>query len=295
MSAPSSVAHYRVTAKLGEGGMGEVWRATDTKLGRDVALKILPDQFAGDIDRLARFSREAHVLASLNHPNIAGIYGVEDHALVLELVEGPTLAERMAQGPIVPEEALPIIEQLISGIEYAHERSIVHRDLKPANIKLRPDGRLKILDFGLARVFTSEVASGHPEFSSTLTAGETSAGSILGTARYLSPEQARGCVVDARADIWAFGVILYEMLTGTELFAADTVSDTLAAVLRQNIDLTGVPRQFARLVGSCLARDVQQRLRHIGDARFLIDDAPVAIPAATSSHRPARYWLMVSL
>jgi serine/threonine-protein kinase len=214
MSPQQTIAHYRITAKLGEGGMGEVWRATDTKLNRDVAIKILPEAFAADPDRLARFAREAQVLASLNHPNIAAIHGVEDRALVLELVEGPTLAERIAQGAIALDEALPIIHELIDALEYAHDRGIVHRDLKPANIKLTPEGSVKVLDFGLAKAFTSDVPTAHPASSPTLTMRATAAGVIMGTAAYVSPEQARGHEVDRRSDIWAFGTVVYEMLTG---------------------------------------------------------------------------------
>src|SRR5690242_11839628 len=192
MSPQESIAHYRIVAKLGEGGMGAVYRATDTKLNRDVAIKILPDAVAADPDRLARFAREAQVLAALNHPNIAAVYGVERHALVMELVEGQTLAERIAKGPIPPEEAIPIARQIAEALEYAHERGIVHRDLKPANIKLMPDGRVKVLDFGLAKAMTGELAAGDPMSSPTLTLGATMAGVILGTAAYMSPEQARG-------------------------------------------------------------------------------------------------------
>src|SRR5579862_1248323 len=233
MGPQQTIAHYRITSKLGEGGMGEVWRATDTKLGRDVAVKILPEGFAQDCDRMARFTREAQVLASLNHPNIAAIYGVEERALVMELVEGETLAERIAQGPMAVEDALPILCQLIDALEYAHEKNIIHRDLKPANIKITPEGKVKVLDFGLAKALTPEMAAGNPASSPTLTMRSTVLGTLLGTAAYMAPEQARGQNVDKRADIWAFGVVLYEMLTGEQLFHGETISDTLAAVLRQ--------------------------------------------------------------
>jgi serine/threonine-protein kinase len=209
MSLGISVAHYRITAKLGEGGMGEVWRATDTKLGREVAIKVLPQAFAQDADRMARFTREAQVLASLNHPNIATVHGVEDRAIILELVEGPTLAERIAAGPIPVGEALPIARQIADALEYAHEKGIIHRDLKPANIKITPEGRVKVLDFGLAKAMASEVSvAGRPETSPTLTMRATMAGVILGTAAYMSPEQARGQEADQRADIWSFGVLV---------------------------------------------------------------------------------------
>src|SRR5580700_10346471 len=208
MSPQPSVAHYRITSKLGEGGMGEVWRATDTKLGREVAIKILPEAFAQDAGRMARFAREAQVLASLNHPNIAAIYGVEERALVMELVEGPTLADRIAQSAIPLDEALPIARQIAEALEAAHEKGIVHRDLKPANVIITPAGVVKVLDFGLAAVAQS---SGPPDpaISPTLTMSPTHTGMILGTAAYMSPEQARGKPVDKRADIWAFGVVLF--------------------------------------------------------------------------------------
>jgi len=282
MTPPSSIAHYKITVKLGEGGMGEVWRATDTKLGRDVAIKILPEAFAQDADRMARFTREAQVLASLNHPNIAAIYGVEERALVMELVEGATLAERIAQGAIPLDEALPIARQIADALEYAHERGVVHRDLKPANIKVTPEGRVKVLDFGLAKALSNEVASADPATSPTLTMRATMVGVIMGTAAYMSPEQARGHNVDRRADVWAFGVVLYEVLTGRQLFTGATISDTLAAVLRHEPDLTCVPPSVEKLLRLCLAKDRNERLREIGDARFLIGEPPrsLARPAA---------------
>ena len=203
-----NIAHYRITAKLGEGGMGEVYRATDTKLNRDVAIKILPTAFADDADRMARFAREAQVLASLNHPNIASIYGVEERTLIMELVEGEMLA-----GPLPIETALNYAGQLIEALKAAHDKGIVHRDLKPANIKITPEGMVKVLDFGLAKAASDE-ASGDPGYSPTLSLAATRAGIILGTAGYMAPEQARGKAADTRADVWAFGVVLYEMLTG---------------------------------------------------------------------------------
>src|SRR5207253_3922740 len=224
-------AHYRITTKLGEGGMGTVWRATDTKLGRDVAIKILPDGFAADPDRLARFTREAQVLASLNHPNIAAIYGVEDRALVMELVEGLTLAERIAQGPVPLDEALPIARHIAEALEYAHEKGIIHRDLKPANIKVTPEGKVKVLDFGLAKALSADAAAADPASSPTLTMRSTLAGMIMGTAAYMSPEQAKGKPIDRRADIWAFGVVFAEMLTGRAMYTGETVSEVLAAVI----------------------------------------------------------------
>ena len=208
MSPQRTIAHYQITAKLGEGGMGEVWRATDTKLNRDVAIKILPEALARDADRMARFQREAQVLASLNHPNIAVIHGVEERALILELVEGDKLAERIAAGPIPFEEALPIAKQIAEALEYAHERGVIHRDLKPANIKITPEGKAKVLDFGLAAVAQASAAGpADPLSSPTLTMRATQIGVIMGTAAYMSPEQAHGNAADHRADIWSFGVV----------------------------------------------------------------------------------------
>ena len=241
----TSLGPYAVTAKIGEGGMGEVYQARDTKLDRDVALKVLPEAFTADPDRLARFEREAKVLASLNHPNIGSIYGLEEaegiRALVLELVEGPTLADRITQGPIPIDEALPIAKQIAEALEAAHEQGVIHRDLKPANIKVKPDGTVKVLDFGLAKAFQPDPASGDASQSPTLTAAATQAGVIMGTAAYMAPEQAKGKVVDKRADVWAFGAVVYEMLTGTRAFVGDDVSDTLAAVLRAEVNLDGLP------------------------------------------------------
>jgi Tol biopolymer transport system component len=276
MGPPTTIAHYRITAKLGEGGMGEVWRAIDTKLNREVAIKILPEAFAADPDRLARFTREAQVLALLNHPNIAAIYGVEDRAIVMELVEGQNPA-----GPLSWEEALPLVQQLIDALEYAHDKGVVHRDLKPANLKVTPDRRLKVLDFGLAKALASEAGSPDPATSKTLTMNATVAGVIMGTAGYMSPEQARGHAIDRRADIWAFGVIVWELLMGWRLFEGTTVSDTLAAVLTRDPDFDAAPPQARRLLRLCLARDVRQRLGHISAARVLLEEAPAA-------PRPAR-------
>ncbi len=217
LAVGSRLGHYDVTALIGEGGMGQVYQATDTTLNRQVALKILPEAFATDPDRLARFQREAQVLASLNHPNIGGIHGLEEsdgiRALVLEYIEGPTLADRIAQGPIPIDEALPIAKQIAEALEAAHEAGVIHRDLKPANIKVRDDGTVKVLDFGLAKALDTS-PQGDPSQSPTLTAAATQMGVIMGTAAYMSPEQARGKPVDRRADIWAFGVVVYEMLTG---------------------------------------------------------------------------------
>jgi eukaryotic-like serine/threonine-protein kinase len=296
MSPQSSIAHYRITAKLGEGGMGEVWRATDTKLGREVAIKVLPDVFAKDADRMARFQREAQVLASLNHPNIAAIYGVEERALVMELVEGVTLAERIAPGPIPLDEALDIARQIGEALEAAHDKGIVHRDLKPANIKLTPDGRVKVLDFGLAKAMGGDAAAADPVNSPTLTMQATVAGVIVGTARYMAPEQAKGKPVDCRADIWAFGVVLYEMLDGRTLFAGETISDTLAAVLTREPDLDSIPPKVRNLLRSCLEKDPRKRLRDIGDAwRLLEQPSAFATTPGPAAHRDYLPWIAASV
>jgi serine/threonine-protein kinase len=283
MTPQSSIAHYRILSKLGHGGMGEVWRATDTKLNRDVAIKILPEALAADSDRMARFAREAQVLASLNHPNIAAIYGVEERALVMELVEGLTLAERIDAGAIPLEEALPIAKQIAEALEYAHELGVVHRDLKPANIKITPAGRVKVLDFGLAKALSSD-GVGPDSFSSpTLTMQATAAGTIMGTAAYMAPEQARGQSVDRRADIWAFGVVLHEMTTGRGLFACPTISDTLAAVLKTEPDLAAVPAAVRFLVERCVRKDLRRRWQSIGDVRLVLEEGPP--PAAMAEPR----------
>ncbi len=273
---------YQITAKLGEGGMGEVYRATDTKLRRDVAIKVLPAAFTADKERLARFEREAQLLAQLQHPNIAGIFGLEDsggvRALVMELVEGPTLAERMEQGRLPLEESVAIARQMAEALEAAHEKGIVHRDLKPQNIKLTADGKVKVLDFGLAKAMESGSGATAQDLahSPTLTLGNTLEGMILGTAAYMAPEQARGGAVDKRADIWAFGVVLFEMLSGERLFAEESVVDTLSAVMRKPIDLAllpaSTPPRVRELVRHCLERDPKRRLRDIGDASLELEE-----------------------
>jgi Tol biopolymer transport system component/predicted Ser/Thr protein kinase len=296
MSPQQSIAHYRVTSKLGEGGMGEVWRATDTKLGRDVAIKVLPAALANDSAYMARFEREAQMLAALNHPNIAAVYGVEQGALIMELVEGLTLAERIAQAPIPIEEALPIARQIAEALEAAHERGIIHRDFKPANIKITPAGAVKLLDFGLAKSAGEFAAvSGSATISPTLSLAMTQAGMILGTAAYMAPEQARGKPVDKRADIWAFGVVLYEMLTGRQLFGGgETITDTLASVVKDAPDFdklpASTPPHIRRLIERCLRKDAAKRLRDIGEARIAIDE-PADSAAAPVAAPPRRRWL----
>ena len=268
LAAGSKLGPYEILAPIGAGGMGEVYRAKDTKLKREVALKVLPETFAADPERMVRFQREAEVLASLNHPNIAQIYGVEERALVMELVEG-----KSPEGRMPFDEAWKIASQMVAALEYAHNKGIVHRDLKPANVKITPEGVLKLLDFGLAKAFTNQrEASVNAEDSPTLTVGATEVGVILGTAAYMSPEQARGKQVDRRADIWAFGVVLYEFLTGQRLFRGENVSETLVQVLTKEPNLSQAPPQARRLLRRCLERDPKRRLRDIGDAPFLLED-----------------------
>jgi serine/threonine-protein kinase len=283
---------YQVTGLIGVGGMGEVYRATDTALGREVAIKVLPDFFAADVDRTARFEREAKTLASLNHTNIGQIFGLERRdgttALVMELVEGPTLAHRLMQGPIPVDEALNIAMQIADALEAAHALGIVHRDLKPANIKLRPDGTVKVLDFGIAKALNTRAISG-PQATPLTTPAMTEAGIVLGTAAYMSPEQARGKPVDQRADIWAFGCVLYEMLTGRPAFGAEDVTATLARVLERDPDMqllpAGLPAPVRGTLELCWQKDVKDRLRHIGDARLALE-GKFAVPAAAARARP---------
>jgi eukaryotic-like serine/threonine-protein kinase len=295
LAVGTRLGSYEILAPIGAGGMGEVYRAKDTKLKRDVALKVLPEAFAADPERMARFQREAEVLASLNHPNIAQIYGVEERALVMELVEGES-----PRGPMQFDEAWKIASQIAAGLEYAHDKGIVHRDLKPANVKVTPDGVVKLLDFGLAKAFSAPTsASGSVDNSPTLTLGATQLGVILGTAAYMAPEQAKGKSVDKRADIWAFGVVLYELLTGERLFSGDDVSDTLAQVLTRQPDWERVPARARRLLRACLEKDPKLRLRDIGDARRLIDEEPPAPVATTSAldaptPRPPWMWMAAS-
>jgi len=279
LTAGTRIGPFLVKSSLGEGGMGVVFRALDTKLQRDVALKLLPDHFADDPERLARFQREAQVLASLNHPNIAQIYGLEDstpqRCIVMELVEGETLQERLKRGAIPIEEALPIAKQIAEALEAAHESGLVHRDLKPANIKLTSDGRVKVLDFGLAKAFAPMTAEMNLSNSPTLVSGSMP-GVILGTAAYMSPEQAKGKTVDRRADIWAFGVVLYEMLTGGMLFSGETASETLAAVMTKEPEWNALPAntpgRVRDLLRRCLIKEPRNRLQAIGDARVVIDE-----------------------
>jgi serine/threonine protein kinase/Tol biopolymer transport system component len=348
----TTLAHYRITAVIGAGGMGEVYRATDEKLGREVALKVLPEEFAADPDRMARFEREARVLASLNHPNIATLYGLETTPVIpsersesrdplksesdpstqgapensggpstpaspgdasaqddreavtflaMELVEGEDLSERIRRGPIGVKEAIPIALQIAEALEAAHEAGIVHRDLKPANVKITEDGTVKVLDFGLAKAWEAEGTDSSLSLSPTLTAHATAAGVILGTAAYMSPEQARGKKVDRRADIWSFGVVLWEMLTGRKLFDGDTVSDVLAAVLTREPDQNqlppSTPSQVRRVLVRCLQRDPRRRVRDMGDVRLELEedygpDVPIVEERPTRTRLP---WIIMAV
>jgi eukaryotic-like serine/threonine-protein kinase len=295
MQVGRKLGAYEVIAKIGEGGMGEVYHAHDATLNRDVALKILPESFALDPDRLARFRREAQVLASVNHPNIGAIFGFEEsngaHALVLELVEGPTLADRIASGALALDEALPVARQIADALEAAHAQGIVHRDLKPANIKIRPDGTVKVLDFGLAKALADEHAPAGATQSPTMTSPAlTQLGIILGTAAYMSPEQARGRPADKRSDIWAFGVVLYEMLTGKRAFDGDDISYTLANILKSEPDWNALPADTPPAVGRvlrrCLEKDPKRRTHDISDARLDLDDKDLTVVAMPVPARP---------
>ena len=320
LSSGTRLGPYDITSQLGAGGMGEVWRATDSRLRREVAIKVLPPAFTADRERLARFEREAQTLASLSHPNIAAIYGLEEadgvRALVMELVDGEDLSARIARGALPLDEALPIARQIAEALEAAHERGIVHRDLKPANVKLAADGTVKVLDFGLAKALDPVglgASAADLAHSPTLTAAHgTQLGVVLGTAAYMSPEQAKGKAVDRRADIWSFGVVLFELLTGRPLFEGETASEVLAAVIRQEVEWgrlpAGVPAALRRLLGRCLERDPRLRLRDIGEARIALgsigldgrsadDPAAMATPAPTSrsTRRAAVAWTLPAL
>ncbi len=282
LASGTRLGPYEITAQIGVGGMGEVYRATDSNLGRDVAIKVLPESVAQDPERLARFDREARTLAALNHPNIAQIHGVEKSAgtiaLVMELVEGPTLENRIAQGAIPVDEALPIAKQIAEALEAAHEQGIIHRDLKPANVKLRPDGVVKVLDFGLAKALepTSAMSPGASQLPTITTPAMTQAGMILGTAAYMSPEQARGKPVDKRADIWAFGCVLFEMLTGRRVFTGEDVTDTIVSVVSKEPDWAALPSNapaVSFVLRRCLEKDPKKRLRDVGEARLALEGA----------------------
>jgi serine/threonine-protein kinase len=303
LSAGTKLGAYEIVALIGAGGMGEVYRARDTRLKREVAIKVLPDAFAHDAERLARFQREAELLATLNHPNIAQIHGIEDRALVLELVEGPTLADRIARGPMPIDEALPIAKQIAEALETAHERGIIHRDLKPANIKLTADRTVKVLDFGLAKALDPS-AYPHVDLSQSPTITSpamTMGGVILGTAAYMSPEQAKGKLVDKRSDIWSFGCVFYEMLTGRRAFEGEEVSDTLAAILRSEPAWRYLPEPMPpsahRLLERCLEKDRRKRLAAAADVILELDDALIeaARPPTTTRARHTKPWIVSTL
>ena len=295
LSPGTRLGHYAVTSLLGEGGMGQVWQATDTQLNRQVALKILPDAFAADPDRLARFQREAQILASLNHPNIAAIYGIEEaggtRALVLELVEGPTLADRIATGPIPLDEALPIAKQIAEALEAAHEQGVIHRDLKPANIKVKDDGTVKVLDFGLAKTVAGEGFTLDPSNGPTVaTVAVTEVGVIQGTPAYMNPQQVRGELVNQCTDVWAFGRVLYEMLAGKQVFGGTTFADAAAAIIGREPDWGALPEDsgpYRELLQRCLQKDIGRRLPHIGDVRRAIDEG-LTSPKLTVAEPRAR-------
>jgi eukaryotic-like serine/threonine-protein kinase len=294
-----TLAHYEITSQLGKGGMGEVYQAKDRKLGRDVAIKVLPEEFAKDADRVARFQREAKLLASLNHPNIAAIYGLEESGgtnfLVLELVEGETLADQIKRGPIPVEVSLKLALQIAEALEAAHEKGVIHRDLKPANVKVTPDSKVKVLDFGLAKTFAGEQTDLNLSNSPTLSNAATQRGVILGTAAYMSPEQAKGKSVDKRADVWAFGCVMFEMLTGRSVFSADDVSQTLARVLERQPDFSSLPPnlhpKIIEMLERCLEKEAKNRYGSISDARVdiqkvLADSSGVLVqPTTTLEHR----------
>ncbi len=310
LSAGTRLGPYEILAPIGAGGMGEVYRARDTKLGREVAIKVLPEEFTQHPQKLARFEREARLLASLNHPGIATLYEVEEAEgkpfLVMELVEGETLAERIARGPLPVDEALTLSQQIAEALEAAHEKGVIHRDLKPANIKVDPEGHVKVLDFGLAKAFADEVPESELSASPTLSRDATKAGVILGTAAYMSPEQAKGKTVDKRTDIFSFGIVLYEMLTGKRAFAGEDVSEVLAGIIKMEPDWKAVPSdldpRIRSLLHRCLKKDHKKRLRDIGDVRNEIDviraepaAAPAQQPLAVSAPSRARERVVFGL
>ena len=295
LKAGDQLGHYEVLSLVGTGGMGEVYRARDMQLKRDVALKVLPSVFASDPDRLARFQREAELLASLDHPNIGHIYGIaqagRDWALVLALIEGPTLADHIAKGPLAVDDVIAYAKQIVAAMEYAHEQGVIHRDLKPANIKVTPEGVVKVLDFGLAKALDQRAAAASltPENSPTLTMGATQAGVIMGTAAYMSPEQAVGKGADRRADIFSFGVVLFEMLSGTRAFKGESAGETLAAVVKDVPDWAalpaGTPRHLRVLLERMLHKDRRQRLQAIGEARIALE-SPLPDGRGSETARP---------
>src|SRR5438552_3096800 len=273
--AGTHLGPYEVLAPIGAGGMGEVYRARDPRMGREVAIKVSAERFSD------RFEREVHAVAALNHPNICHLYDVGPNYLVMELVEGPTLAERIQEGAVPLEEALNIARQIADALDAAHEKGIVHRDLKPGNVKIKPDGTVKVLDFGLAKVLGGSAA----RTDDSPTTMETQTGVILGTAAYMAPEQAKGKSVDKRADIYAFGVVLYEMLSGERLHHGDSTTEILASVIKEEPKWDKIPLPLRRLLRRCLEKDLQKRLRHIGDVMALVDAAPASTESALPGQR----------
>ncbi len=303
-----ALAHYEITAQIGKGGMGEVYQAKDTKLGRDVAIKVLPEEFALDPGRVARFQREAKLLAALNHPNIAAIYGLEEfedtHFLVMELIEGDTLADRIKRGPIPVDESMKLSLQIAEALEAAHEKGVIHRDLKPPNIKVTPEGKVKVLDFGLAKAYVGDTEASDLADSPTLSDVATRHGVILGTAAYMSPEQATGKSVDKRADIWAFGVVLFEMLTGKKLFQGDTVTETIAGVIKSEPAWDALPPdlhpRIRLLLERCLEKIPRNRYSSMNDPRVdiqkaLTDPGGVFAQPATVVERRAGMRMILAL
>jgi serine/threonine protein kinase/Tol biopolymer transport system component len=313
LTTGTKLSHYEITSQIGKGGMGEVYQAKDQKLGRDVAIKVLPEEFAKDADRVARFQREAKLLASLNHPNIAAIHGLEEaegiHFLVMELIEGQTLADRIKSSPIPVEEALKLALQITEALEAAHEKGVIHRDLKPANIKVTPDGKVKVLDFGLAKAFAGEQGDLNLSNSSTLSQTATMQGVILGTAAYMSPEQAKGKSVDKRTDIWAFGAVLYEMLTGRSAFQGDEVSEILASVIKGDTNLDLIPSNIhprvREVINRCLQKDLRKRYPDIANARYEVEQVladpsgvfaqPITTAESRTRLRKMLPWLAAAL
>jgi Tol biopolymer transport system component len=308
MESGTKLGHYTISSLIGKGGMGEVYQAKDEKLGRQVAIKVLPEEFARDADRVSRFRREAQLLAALNHPNIAAIHGLEEtdgkHFLVLELVEGPTLADRIKQGPILVEETLKLALQIADALEAAHEKGVIHRDLKPANIKVTENGKVKVLDFGLAKAFEGEAGDANLSQSPTLSMAATQQGIILGTAAYMSPEQAKGRAANRASDIWAFGAVLFEMLTSRPAFEGDDISEILASVIKGTTDLDRLPARLnpsvRKILGRCLEKDTRKRFRDIGDVSMELTEAleaPLGAPieSATAATRARLPWVAVAL
>ncbi|MGH9394691.1 MAG: protein kinase domain-containing protein, partial [Terriglobales bacterium] len=297
LASGTAFGAYEIVGALGAGGMGEVYRARDPRLKREVALKLLPPRLAHDAAAVERFQREAQILAGLHHPHIAAVYGFEHGALAMELVNGETLAERIRRGALPQEEAVALAIQIAAALEYAHESGIIHRDLKPANIKITTDDQIKVLDFGLAKALEGDLAAADLADSPTLSRMATLAGTILGTAAYMAPEQARAKAVDRRADVWAFGAVLFEMLSGRHAFAGDTTSDILASVIKSEPDWIALPPStpppLRALVQRCLRKDPRQRLQAIGDARIALEElalAPQPELAPSPTPRPWRAW-----